>query len=355
MNIARQEIQAITFEKLPEGLLSRPTLVWKLQNEAALQQQFEVAYMTSGLSWRADYLLRIQPATGKTGGGDATRPSSETLAGRMPAPLPDIIDSAEMVGYATVSTTSGVTYQDAQLKLMAGDVSILRPPVMRGYGVRGSLELIQPAEPFQEKSFFEYHLYTLGQPTTLRHNETKQIQLVSGEGIKLRRAYVYDPAENPTAVRLVSEMKNSKDNGLGRPLPKGVIRLYAPDDDGQETYVAQTTIDHTPADETLRLPWGYAFDIACSARQTVNNVRGPDRREVWEYSLRNHKDVDVNVTIIVRVPAETYTAKTKGNQPWHVREVGVVEIPVAVKANSQAVVEFSFSHNSLSGGGLKSP
>lgn len=358
VNIARQEIQAITFEKLPEGLLSRPTLVWKLQNEAALQQQFEVAYMTSGLSWRADYLLKIQPVRGKTGGGDATRPSSETLAGRMPAPLLDIIDSAEMVGYATVSNTSGVTYQDAQLKLMAGDVNILRQSFQwtmlfdRAGGGHGSK---QAAEPFQEKSFFEYHLYTLGQPTTLRHNETKQIQLVSGEGIKLRRAYVYDPADNPTAARVVSEMKNSKDNGLGRPLPKGVIRLYAPDDDGQETYVAQTTIDHTPADETLRLPWGYAFDIACSARQTVNDVRGPDRREVWEYSLRNHKDADVNVTIIVHVPAETYTAKTKGNQPWHVREVGVVEIPVAVKANSQAVVEFLFSHDGLSGGGLKSP
>ncbi|GAH68869.1 unnamed protein product, partial [marine sediment metagenome] len=176
-NVARQQIRALTFAALPEGLLSRPTLVWLVHNTAPAAQQFEVAYMTRGIKWRADYVLKLRPA-------------KVTPAG----PKHEITDTADLVGYATVTNNSGVTYEDAQLKLLAGDVNLIRPEgldwlprSLRGGDVSGS-----GGGGFKEKSFFEYHLYTLGRRTTIRSAETKQIELVSGSGMKLRRGYVYD-------------------------------------------------------------------------------------------------------------------------------------------------------------------
>ncbi len=343
-NVSRENIRGVTFAKLPKGLLSRPTLVWELANRAAARQQFEVAYLTRGLQWRADYVLKLRPGRMRKELRDA-----EAIA--------DIIDLADLVGYATVNNFSGVTYKDAQLKLMAGDVNLIKPPVQtrvislfslneRGEGLRVPV--------MTEKSFFEYHLYTVTRPTTLRDAETKQLEMVSGGGLKLTRGYVYNPSVNKTAARVVSELVNSEANGLGKPLPKGVVRLYAPDPEGLQTYVAKTTIDHTPKDEKLRLPWGFAFDIVCSAKRTDYSRRGHDHKATWRYQVRNHKDYDVNVTVMVTVPRSTYAAECKGFR-WRVREVGTVEIDVPVKADQAVDVDFTYRWNPTSGGGLSSP
>lgn len=356
-NISRQEIRAIAFEKLPEGLLTRPTLLWQLDNQAAARQQLEVAYLTTGLMWRADYVLKLHPAgqPAKGAGAAASRPARD--AWKVSA-VADFTDSADLIGYATVSNQSGVTYKDAQLKLIAGDVHLILPERLnQDLYLYKSHSLIlgdaNGARGFVEKSFFEYHLYTLGRPATIADREVKQLELVSGGGLKLRRNYVYDPSANQTAPRVVSEMENTEANGLGRPLPKGVIRLYAPDPDGLDTYVSQTEIDHTPVGEMLRLNWGFAFDIACKATQTDHRMAGSGWRDDWTYSLRNHKDRDVNVTIVVHVPITATRATCKF--PWHVREVGVVEIFAPADSNSETKVDFSVEYNNSSGGGLKSP
>ncbi len=351
-NVERAEVKAISFEKLPEGLLTRPTLLWKLENRAAARQKFEVAYLTYGVNWRADYVLKLHVAEGK-------------VAREGPRELPVIFDTADIVGYATVMNHSGVTYEDAQLKLMAGDVNLIKPNWVRqrgwGWAQNDPLSVSNAAVPqFQEKSFFEYHLYTLGRPTTIRSNETKQIELLSGSGLKLKRGYVYDPLRgHKTAVRVVSELMNSKENNLGKPLPKGVVRLYAPDPEGVQTYVSQTTIDHTPKDEKIRLRWGFAFDIVGAFKQTHYRKSGNGRQVTWrQYQLRNHKDYDVKITIVAHVPKSTYKANckiAKKDYPWHVRQVGLVEIDVPVKSNESVTVTFRHSYNNLSGGGLTSP
>jgi len=337
-NIERAHIRSIAFANLPAGMLTRPTLVWGLENRAAAKQKFEVAYLTHGLEWRADYILKLKPAA------------------EAPDPKGGITDTADLVGYATVTNRSGVTYENAELKLMAGDVNLIVPErrvllekrYVWGFGVvkLGGLG-------FREKSFFEYHLYTLGRPTTIRDAETKQIELLSGSGIKLKRGYVYDPSRNATAARVVSEFKNSKENGLGKPLPKGIVRLYAPDGEGVDAYVSQMSIDHTPVNEKVRLMWGHAFDIACSSKQTHFHREGNRRDYTWRYRMRNHKDHDVSITIIIHVPRSTYKAAC--DYRWHVRQVGLVEIDVSLKANSAATVVFSYSNNDTSGGGLTSP
>ncbi|MCY2928109.1 MAG: zf-HC2 domain-containing protein [Planctomycetota bacterium] len=343
-NVDRSQVRTVTLEKLPEGLLTQPTLVWELENRAAARQQFEVAYLTQGLSWRADYVLKLKVAAGVNGPAGTRE-------------LPAVVDTGELVGYATVTNNSGVAYEQAELKLLAGDVNLVQPPEdVFWYGdgdERGWVQRGEKLGVFQEKSFFEYHLYTLGRPTSLANAETKQIELVSGSGIRMRRGYVYDPqGDNPTAVRVVSEFKNSKANGLGKPLPKGVVRLYAPDPEGADAYVSQVRIDHTPKDEKVRLAWGHAFDIAGTFTETDYNRRGDDQERTYTYQLRNHKDYDVTVTVIVRVEPSTYKAEC--NLPYHVREVGLVEVEVPVKANGDQTVTFTDRWNPYQGGGLKS-
>lgn len=343
--LTREELRAVRFAELPAGLLTRPTLVWELSNQAADRQQFEVAYLTAGLTWRADYVLKLHPA-------------GRMAAAKAPGQIADVIDTADLIGYATVNNSSGVSYEQAQLKLMAGDVNLIKPPRMAWYqNLNGRLDGISNAGErpvMTEKSFFEYHLYTVTRPTTLRDAETKQLEMVSGSGLKLTRGYVYNPAVHKTAVRVVSELMNSEANGLGKPLPKGVVRLYAPDPTGVQTYVSKTTIDHTPKDEKLRLPWGYAFDIACSARDVDYRRRGNDHSRTWVGQIRNHKPHDVNVTVQLRVPKSTYRGECK-DFPWHVRQVGLVEIDVPVRADQAADVTFAYKWNPRSGGGLTSP
>ena len=344
--VDRSQVAAVSFPELPKGLLTRPTLVWELENRAARQQRFEVAYLTHGLTWRADYVLKLRPATRAQKGKAAT---ADEFA---------VEDIADLVGYATVTNRSGVTYEAAQLKLMAGDVNLIKPEGALNlyiFGIKHKQGGGGGGRPeFQEKSFFEYHLYTLVRPTTLRNAETKQIELLTGHGVRLKRGYVYDPHRgNRTAARVVSELKNSEANGLGKPLPKGVLRLYAPDPTGRQTYAARTTIDHTPKDETLRLPWGHAFDIACSFTQTDYRRRGNDHNRTWRYDLRNHKDYDVTITVLVRVPRSTYAAEC--SRRWHVRQTGLVEINVPVRAHAAATVTFSHRYNPSRGGGLTSP
>lgn len=343
---SRTALASISLAGLPDGLRSTPTLMWELSNSAASRQNFEVAYLTEGISWRADYVLKlarleIAPDAAEDGG------------------IPAILDAADLVGYATVSNHSGVTFKNAQLKLLAGDVNLIPPGVVILLGgeeitLRESDEIGQSGPTMTEKAFFEQHLYTVSRPTTLHDRETKQIEMVSGQDIALTRGYVYTAGDKINAPRVVSEMANSEANGLGKPLPKGVMRLYAPGPDGETTYVAQTTIDHTPKDEKIRLQWGHAFDIACSATQTNYRRSGSDMTHTCRVDIRNHKDREVTVTVQVRVPASTYRFECK-DFDWRVREVGIVEISVPAVADHPVSASYTFQYNPLSGGGLKSP
>jgi hypothetical protein len=238
---------------------------------------------------------------------------------------------------------------------MAGDVRLIPPPFVTGQG--GNIELVRDdyswALPdsllFRQKAFFEYHLYTLGRPTTLASHETKQIQLTSADGVTMRRKYVYNPQVHPTAPKVVSELENSEDNRLGRPLPKGRVRLYAPDPAGLDQQVGVTSIDHTAAGETLEFTWGHAFDIACTFRESTYRRRaGWDHLHENEYTIANHKAHDVTVVVVVQVPRATYEAKCA--YPWSKPAVGWVNIPVPVSAGRGVRFTFTYAWGALADG-----
>ena len=130
-------VKDIQFGALPEGLITKPTLVWKLATEKIGQQLIEVAYQTAGINWQADY--------------NAVLNAKDT--------------ALDLGGWVTINNQSGATYKDAKLKLIAGDVRRVQPLQAVAMGGMRKLAMVESGvSGFEEKAFFEYHLYTLGRP-----------------------------------------------------------------------------------------------------------------------------------------------------------------------------------------------
>lgn len=279
-------IAEIRFERLPQDLIAKPTLVWTLNNTGAETHTVEASYLTQGLNWRADYVVVVNQNDTK----------------------------ADLNGWVTLTNTSGTAYRNAELKLVAGDVNRVRDEVQMAKTMRAmEVAAAAPAPQFQEQSFFEYHLYTLQRTTTVKDNETKQINLLSSSNFNVKKElvlngqqYYYQGYNNPgepikEKVGVYIEFKNSKDNDLGQPLPAGIVRVYKADQSGAQQFIGENRIDHTPKDESVRVKLGDAFDIVAERKQTDYKAIA---RRVFEYAyeirIRNHKDEPV--TVIVNEP-----------------------------------------------------
>ncbi|MGH9650333.1 MAG: DUF4139 domain-containing protein, partial [Terriglobales bacterium] len=244
------------FPTLGDDTILKPTLKWLLQTDRQAKLDAELSYITGGMSWEADYNI-VAPEKG---------------------------DTLDLVGWITMDNQSGKTFDNALIKLMAGDVSKLQPQQVVGYALaaRAAEDAMRPA--VREKAFDEFHLYTLERPTTLHDRETKQVEFVHAAGVKAQRLYLYDGAwidptqyggwsmenirqdrnygtkSNPK-VWVMREFQNSEANHLGMPLPRGRLRFYRRDDDGRIEFTGENVIDHTPRDETIRVYTGDAFDL----------------------------------------------------------------------------------------------
>lgn len=270
------------FPRVPEDLISRPTLVWLLESRRA-EQRLEASYLSRGLGWEADYVMLLDDAESR----------------------------GDLSGWVTLTNQSGASWTNAELKLVAGEVRRVsdreearrRPTVMEA--ARAARD-----EQFREEAFFEYHLYTLQRPTTLRNNEQKQVTLLEADAFGLDKRLVFrgEPylfrgrqgdAGRRQDVGVYLEFRNSEDNGLGMPLPGGVVRVYKEDASGAQQFVGEDRVDHTPRDETVRIKVGEAFDVVAERRQTDYEVLGSCSSEsAWEIQVRNHKEEDVSVEVV---------------------------------------------------------
>ncbi len=269
---------------VPEGLISKPTLLWDLIAETAGANKIELSYLSKGMNWNADYVL--------------------TMDGK---------GKADLKGWVTLVNNCGATFADAKLKLLAGDVN--RPqnfPAMAGRG--GGMEM-KSADGFKEESLFEYHLYTLQRPTTIRNNEQKQVTLLDAYGFDVTKKLIVDsmmnygvyyPNEGEVGTGVIKpqvrlEFVNSKANKLGMPLPMGNVKVYQRDASGSLQMLGEDRIQHTPKDEKLSLIVGQSFDVVCG-RKRMSYRRLTDRsfEEVFEVELRNRKEVSETVHVMER-------------------------------------------------------
>jgi hypothetical protein len=275
-------IVEMRFPDVPKNLVATPTLVWDIENREAGPQTLEASYLTNGMNWRADYVLVV---------------NAEDTKG-------------DLQGWVTLMNSSGATFEDARLQLVAGNVN--RVSEQRTYDLAGQMarKSAETESQFQEQGFFEYHLYTLQRPTSIRDNETKQVSLLEAAGFDVKKEFVvngqryyYLNYNNPgqpikEKVGVFVQFRNSQANKLGMPLPAGTIRLYKKDTNGNQQFIGEDKIEHTPKDEDVRVKVGDAFDIVAERKQTDYKVIA---RNVYEYAyeikIRNHKDTAVNVIV----------------------------------------------------------
>ncbi|MCA9912252.1 MAG: DUF4139 domain-containing protein [Anaerolineae bacterium] len=288
--VSPDDMRDIQFPELPDGLITRPTLRWLVNSEAGGDQQVELTYLTGGINWTADYNVLL-----------ATDNSS-----------------LDLNGWVTLNNSSGTAYEDALVKLVAGDVN--RVSTARG-GMQPEAMAYEEAEDavggVAQREFNEYQLYEIGRNVTVGNNETKQVEFVSGAGVPATTYYVYD-ASTPyygygsfytdqyfgitgvTDVQNWLEFTTDEEGGLGADLPAGRIRVYQEDIDGAALLIGENTIDHTPQGEDVSIYLGNAFDLVGERTQTEFNMISRNViEETFEIRLRNRKD---NETVQIRVP-----------------------------------------------------
>ena len=277
----------VVFDDVPANLRDRPTLVTQINNKGAADQTVELSYLTGGLGWKADYVAELNAKE----------------------------DMLDLSGWVTLTNTSGASYKNAKLQLVAGDVNRvqqnMRPMMMQ---MRGKVEMADAATPMTEESLLEYHLYTLDRPTNIMESQTKQVALLSASGVPVHKDLVLQGADyyyqgqygeigTKMKVGVFIEFENKEASKLGLPLPKGILRVYKKDSASNAQFVGEDNIDHTPKNETVRLKLGEAFDVTADKKQTDFKVLpNPQKGHVayesaFEFTLKNAKKEKVTVTV----------------------------------------------------------
>jgi len=265
-------IQALEFPSTPEGLVTRPTLIWQIDCRTPGKHTAAVSYLTRGIGWRADYVAVVQP--------DDT--------------------GLSLSGWATIDNKAGLTWQSARVQLVAGDVHMVRPRPP-GRKMRAEKQVYTAAAPpqFEEAPVFDYHLYTLKRPATLEDHRIKQLALFPETRIPVRKLYTYDAGRDGTKVRTGLEFVNDVQAGPGTPLPAGKLRMYRSGGAGAPVFIGEDVIGHTPVGETVRVYAGDAFDIL--GKRTVLDVQKlgrSSRRETVEIRLTNRTQTGVTIAVI---------------------------------------------------------
>jgi hypothetical protein len=311
--VNRSEVQDIRLGEVPGGLVVKPTLVWTLASDRTGPERVEVSYLANNINWHAEYVAVVN--------------AKDTELG--------------LNGWVSLDNQSGATYTDAKLKLVAGDVHRVedrKQPIQPMVRLDAAMALEAPQ--FQEREFFEYHIYTLERPATVADRETKQLSLFPSATANAKKVLTYDAGQNPTKVAVRMEFENSKENRLGMALPAGKVRVYKEDTDGALEFVGEDRIDHTPRDEKVRLFLGYAFDVVGERKRTdYRKLTSRSQEEVFEIELRNHKDERVNVVVVEHVFGD-WTIRNNSHE-FTKKDSGTVEFPLTLAANETAAVTYT--------------
>ena len=331
------------FPALSDDAILKPMLTWKFNADRPVKVDAELSYITGGMRWEAAYNL-IAPEKG---------------------------DTLDLIGWVTIDNQTGKTFDNATIKLMAGDVSKLQPPGGAGGMAYAKVMAMDETGPaVTEKAFDEFHLYSLARPATLHDRETKQVEFIRASGVKAKTLYIYNGAaigpqfrgwntemirnnrdygtqSNPK-VWVMREFDNTAANGLGQPLPKGRTRFYRRDEaDGRLEFTGENMIDHTPKDETVRIYTGDAFDIVGERRRTdyVLNNRQDQAEEAFEIHLRNRKAEPVEVRVAERLYRWTNWDIVQKSHDFTKTDSQNIEFRVNVPANGETVVTYRVRYN----------
>jgi hypothetical protein len=329
------------FPSLGDDTILKPSFNWLLQSGAPGKFAAEVGYVTGGFDWSASYNL-VSPEKG---------------------------DYVDLTGWITMNNTSGKTFEDAKIKLLAGDVNKIQPPRGRGgmmmyKAVRAAAMDAMEAPAVSEKSFDEFHLYSIARPTTLHDHETKQVEFAHAEKMYAPTIYVYDGAEgyrfyglnfdqgygqsDNKKIIVQREFVNAETNQLGIALPKGKLRFYRRDSDSQLQFVGENEIDHTPRNETVRVTTGNSFDLVGERKQTKFRVDTAEKwvDETFEIKLRNRKKTDaVEIRVVEHLYRWSNWEVTKKSDEFKKKDAQTIEFRIPVKPDEEKTVTYTVHYS----------
>jgi hypothetical protein len=330
------------FPSLTDDTILKPRLEWMLATDKPGSFPAEFSYVTGGMSWQADYNI-VAPEKG------------------------DLVDIG---GWVTMDNQTGKTFENARIKLMAGDVNKIRPGggiggAIQSFAVNGQLDRMG-APPVTEKTFDEYHLYTLERATTLRDRETKQVEFIHAAGVATKQLYVYDGlkinpnryngwgwenirndhsygTESNPKIWVMREFVNSQKNHLGMPLPKGRLRFCRRNDDGQIEFTGENVIDHTPRDETIRIYTGNAFDLTGERTRTnyIVEMNKSTATESFEIKVRNHKKEPVDVRVVEHLYRALTWDIASSSADYKKTEAHTIEFPVTIPPDGEKTITYT--------------
>ncbi len=333
-----QGYDGVKFPAIADGLITRPTLNWMVSSRRGGAQDTRISYETKGITWWADYNLIYE---------EGRNPNEGTI---------------DLSAWVSILNQSGGSYEDANLKLIAGDVNRSQPqpqPREMMYAAAGRMSDVME-KGFEEKSFFEYHLYTLGRPTTIPDRSTKQIELFEqASDVPVKKRFLYDGTQQfmyyggrnedenfglsgDAKVQVFLQFENAEEIGLGMPLPSGRIRVSQLDDaDGSFEFIGEDTIDHTPRNEEVTIKIGNAFDVVGERRQ-VSFERGPRWMvETIEVKVRNQKEQAIEVHVQEHLYRWSNATITNISHDHEMLDARTMHIPVSVEPEGEAVVTYT--------------
>lgn len=335
-----RDYEDIELPELPGGLITRPTLVWQVQSGEAGRVPLQISYETAGMTWWADYNATLDEDTGC---------------------------SLDLNAWVSIVNQSGAGFPETRLKLIAGDVQRVSRESPRVMMEMERAATMADDAGFQEKSFFEYHLYTLPRRTSLPDNSTKQLELFpAAAGVPCAKEYVYDPRrtypgyqsqplvdrgfgrQSHDDVAVYLAFRNDNASGLGMPLPAGRLRINQQDSaDGSLEFIGEDVIDHTPRDEDLRVRMGNAFDVVAERRQTDYRVNTSAKtlHETFEIQIRNHKETAVTVNVNEALYRWVNWEIIEASHEFEKLDARSIQFPVEVDADAEATVTYEVRYS----------
>jgi hypothetical protein len=328
----------IQFPNLPDGLITRPTLRWQVYSATGGAQQVELTYLTGGMSWTADYTVLLANDNSQL----------------------------DLNGWITLTNQSGTAYENAKLKLIAGDVNRLPDPNAfareEAYMAMDAMAASAPAS-VEQRDFSEYKLYEVPRPVTVGNNETKQVQFVTGADVPATTFYVYNSSPSfynygyiledqyygqtgVTDVQNYLEFKTDEEGGVGAALPAGRVRVYQEDIDGSALLIGENSIEHTPKGETVQMYLGNAFDLVGERIQTsYNAIAGNVIQETYQITLKNRKE---DQAVEIRVPENLFRWSNwqilESSQPYTQIDSNSIEFRVNVEPMSDVVITYTVQY-----------
>lgn len=326
------------FPSLGDNTILKPRLVWKIQTPQAIKSQAELAYITGGLTWQASYNI-VAPEEGET---------------------------LDIIGWITMQNQSGRDFENAKIKLLAGDVNKIAPP-SRGNLARMTVQTLAMGAPeVTEKTFDDFHLYSLPRPATLLQQETKQVEFLRASAVQSETIYTYDGADianwqsidpafrraneefgtqSSTKIAITREFKNTKQNNLGIPLPKGRIRFYRADGDTLE-FTGENELDHTPTDELIKIHTGDAFDLVGERKRTDFRVDTANNAatETFEITLRNRKKDPVTIRVIEHLYRSANWKITATADPFIKPQSHQIQFLIPVKPGEERKLTYTVNY-----------